>query len=91
ISGFGNSFYMIGESAYILDQATEKEKGTYTGLFYLFLGVSTFLGSLISGVLADIFIPILGQLKTIGLFLFIIAGLRLASSFGFLFLKPSKT
>ncbi|MHA1346319.1 MAG: MFS transporter [Candidatus Heimdallarchaeaceae archaeon] len=91
ISGFGNSFYMIGESAYILDQATEKEKGTYTGLFYLFLGVATFLGSLISGVLADVFIPILGQWTTIGLFLFIIAGIRLASSFGFLFLKPSKT
>ncbi len=91
ISGFGNSFYMIGESAYILDQATEKEKGTYTGLFYLFLGVATFLGSLISGVLADVFIPILGQLQTIGLFLFIIAGIRLVSSFGFLFLPSSKT
>ncbi|MBY9000248.1 MAG: MFS transporter [Candidatus Heimdallarchaeota archaeon] len=89
LSGFGNALYMIGESAYILDQATVKEKGTYTGLFYLFLGLATFAGSLISGVLADIFIPILGQWQTIGLFLFIIAGIRFISSFGFLFLRPS--
>ena len=91
LSGLGNSFYMVGESAYILDQATEKEKGTYTGLFYLFLGVATFLGSLISGILADVFIPIFGKWNTIGAFLFIITGLRLISSFGFLFLKPPKS
>ena len=90
ISGFGNSFYMVGESAYILDQATAKEKGTYTGLFYLFLGLATFAGSLISGILADLLIPIFGKWQTIGALLFIITALRFISSFGFLFLKPPK-
>ncbi|NPD90151.1 MAG: MFS transporter [Asgard group archaeon] len=87
VSGFGNSFYMVAESAYALDSASEKEKGTYTGLFYLFLGISTFAGSLISGILADQVLPILGEWETIALFLWIITGARFISSLGFLFLR----
>ncbi len=87
ISGFGNSFYMVAESSYILDCAPEKEKGTYTGLFYLFMGITTFLGSLISGVLADVTEHLIGEYKTIVLFLWIITGARFLMAFGFLFLK----
>ncbi len=86
VSGFGNSFYMVAESSYALDCAPEKEKGTYTGLFYMFLGITTFLGSLISGILADVVENYLGELKTIILFLWIIAGVRFLASLGFLFL-----
>ena len=86
VSGFGNSFYMVAESSYILDCAPEKEKGTYTGLFYLFLGVSSFLGSLVTGTFADMVENYLGELKTIILFLWIIAGIRFLASLGFLFL-----
>jgi MFS family permease len=87
VSGFGNSFYMVAESAYALDSATEKEKGTYTGLFYLFLGITTFAGSLISGIVADQILPILGEWETITLLLWIITGARFSTSLGFLFLK----
>ncbi|MCG3221944.1 MAG: MFS transporter [Candidatus Heimdallarchaeota archaeon] len=90
VSGFGNSFYMVAESAYALDSSTEKEKGTYMGLFYLFLGITTFAGSLISGILADQVLPILGEWETIVLFLWIITGARFISSLGFLFLKEPK-
>lgn len=87
VSGLGNGFYMVGESAYILDSATEKEKGTYTGLFYFFLGVATFLGSLLSGILRDVVELYLEEWKTIVIFLWIITGMRFASSLGFLFIK----
>ncbi len=87
VSGFGNSFYMVAESAYVLDSASEKEKGTYTGLFYLFLGITTFAGSLLSGILADQVLPILGEWETITLFLWIITGARFITSLGFLLLK----
>ncbi len=87
ISGFGNSFYFVAESSYALDCAPEKEKGTYTGLFYLFLGIATFFGSLLSGLLADLVENYLGELNTIILFLWIITGARFLASFGFLFLK----
>jgi len=90
VSGFGNSFYMVAESAYVLDSATEKEKGTYTGLFYLFLGISTFAGSFISGIVADQVIPIMGKWETIVLFLWIITAARFLFSLGFLFLKEPK-
>jgi MFS family permease len=87
VSGCGNAFYMVAESSYALDCAPEKEKGTYTGLFYMFLGITTFLGSLLSGVLADVVENYLGELDTIILFLWIIAGARFIASLGFLFLK----
>jgi MFS family permease len=88
VSGFGNSFYMVGESAYALDSATEKEKGTYTGLFYLFLGLSTFAGSLISGILADVTELVLVNWElTMIIFLCIVTVARFLSSLGFLTLK----
>ncbi|MHA1398398.1 MAG: MFS transporter [Candidatus Heimdallarchaeaceae archaeon] len=88
ISGFGNSFYMVGESSYILDCAPRKEKGTYTGLFYMFLGIATFLGSLLSGVLADVVSKKTGdKMYTIVIFLVTITVMRFLSSTGFFFLK----
>ena len=90
VSGIGNGFYMVGESAYILDSATEKEKGTYTGLFYFFLGIATFFGSLISGVLRDVVEPFLGEWQTIIVFLWIITAMRFSASLGFVFLKEPK-
>ncbi len=87
ISGFGNSFYMVAESSFALDCAPEKEKGTYTGLFYFFLGFSTFFGSLISGLLADLVENYIGEYMTIVVFLWVITGARFLASFGFLFLK----
>ena len=87
VSGFSSGFYMVAESSYALDCAPTKEKGTYTGLFYMFMGITTFLGSLISGVLADLTENYLGELRTIILFLWIITAARFLAAFGFLFLK----
>jgi len=90
VSGFGNGFYIVGESAFILDSATEKEKGTYTGLFYFFMGIATFLGSLLSGILRDIVELSLGEWHTIIVFLWIITGMRFTASLGFLLVKSPK-
>ncbi|MHA1211034.1 MAG: MFS transporter [Candidatus Heimdallarchaeota archaeon] len=90
ISGLCNAFYLVGQNSYILDSAPEAEKGTYTGLHNLFIGVSTFLGSLVMGIIADN-ILIIDEWFTIFVILMIIAGGRFLSSFGFLFIKEPKT
>ncbi len=92
ISGIGNGFFWVGQNSYVLDSAPEKEKGTYTGLYYLFLGLTTFMGSLLAGVLADVAIAKMGKWSAIVLFLCIITSGRFLASLGFLFIKePEKT
>jgi len=92
ISGIGNGFFWVGQNSYVLDSAPEKEKGTYTGLYNLFLGLATFMGSLLAGVLADVAIAKMGKWSAIVLFLCIVSSGRFLASLGFLFVKePEKT
>ncbi|NHJ49461.1 MAG: MFS transporter [Asgard group archaeon] len=90
LSGLFNALYWVGQNSYILDCATSKEKGTYTGIHNLFIGISTFLGSLIMGLIADN-IVIIDYWFTIWIILLIIAVCRLAASFGFLFIDEPKS
>lgn len=89
ISGLCNALYWVGQNSYILDCAPEEEKGTYTGIHNLFIGISTFLGSLIMGLIAD-YITIKNDWLTIFVLLMIIAAGRLLSSLGFLFIGEPK-
>ncbi|MGC9778902.1 MAG: MFS transporter [Candidatus Heimdallarchaeota archaeon] len=86
ISGLCNAFYFVGQNSYILDCAPEAEKGTYTGIHNLFIGLSTFAGSLVMGLIAD-HIMIVDEWFTIFVILLIIAVGRMLSSLGFLFIK----
>lgn len=90
VSGASNAFYMVGQNSYILDCAPEKEKGTYTGLSNLFMGLTTFVGSLIMGIIADFLIIKYDKWTIIIILLFIISSLRLTFSMGYLFLQKPR-
>ncbi|MHA1124079.1 MAG: MFS transporter [Candidatus Heimdallarchaeota archaeon] len=87
LSGASNAFYMVGQSSYILDSATEKEKGTYMGVHNLFIGLSTFLGSLLMGIIADVLLEKFNDYVILIILTAIIAGARFITAFSFLFLK----
>ncbi|MBD3192983.1 MAG: MFS transporter [Candidatus Heimdallarchaeota archaeon] len=89
-SGLSVALYMVGQNSYILDCAPEKEKGTFTGIHNFFMGIATFLGSLIMGIIADILIIRFDKWPSIVVLLFVITGARLISALGFFFLqKPA--
>lgn len=87
VSGLGNAFFLVGQNSYILDCAPEKEKGTYTGVFNLFIGISTFLGSLMLGITADIMMLGFDKWDTIVILLIAISVGRFLASLGYLFIK----
>ncbi len=87
ISGACNAFYMVGQNSFILDSASEKEKGTYTGVYNFFIGISTFLGSLIMGFIADFYIARYEKWTVIFVLTLVITGVRFLGGFGFFFLK----
>ncbi|MHA1302878.1 MAG: MFS transporter [Candidatus Heimdallarchaeaceae archaeon] len=87
VSGVSNAIFLVGQNSYILDCAKEEEKGTYTGIFSLFVGISTFLGSLIMGLIADVLFKTLGKWSAIVLLLIIIAVGRFLSSLSYLLIK----
>ncbi|MBN1329286.1 MAG: MFS transporter [Candidatus Heimdallarchaeota archaeon] len=91
ISGFCNAFYFVGQNSYILDCAPEAEKGTYTGIHNLFVGVVTFVASLVMGIIADYVRILDNEWLTIYVLLWIIAGGRLIASMGYLFITEPKT
>lgn len=91
ISGLCNAFYFVGQNSYILDCAPEAEKGTYTGIHNLFIGVVTFIASLIMGIIADHVRIMNDEWLTIYVLLWIIAGGRLIASMGYLFINEPKT
>ena len=92
LSGASNAFYMVGQNSYILDSATEKEKGTYTGVYNFFIGISTFLASLIMGFIADYFISMYDEWAVLFILNLVVAGARFLGGFSFFFLKePTQT
>ncbi|MFX1539068.1 MAG: MFS transporter, partial [Promethearchaeota archaeon] len=91
-SGLSVALFWVGQNSYILDCAPETEKGTYTGVHNLFLGITTFVGSLIMGIIADILIARYDKWTSIVILLFVITGARLAAALGFFFIKePSSS
>ncbi|MHA1203166.1 MAG: MFS transporter, partial [Candidatus Heimdallarchaeaceae archaeon] len=53
--GFGNGALMVSISAEILDLAGSDAKGAYSGTFNLMLGIATFCGSFLCGILFEFF------------------------------------
>ena len=91
ISGASNAFYMVGQSSYILDCAPLEEKGTYTGVHNLFIGIVTFLGSLIMGIIADVLIARYDESNVLFILHLVVAGARLLAATSFLFIKEPKS
>jgi len=90
VSGMSNAIFIVGQNSFILDCAATEEKGTYTGIYNLFLGVSTFFGSLIFGLIAEIMFSSLGKWEAIVFLLTVITVGRFISSLGYLLIKKPK-
>jgi MFS family permease len=85
--GFGSFFVTI--NAYSLDLAPETMYGSYNGLKEVFYGITTFIGSLLSGFIFDILEPRMGIYSATILLGGLISGIRLLASFGFFFVYES--
>ncbi len=87
VSGISNALFMVGQNSYIFDCASIKDKGTYTGVHNFFIGLSTFFGSLIMGVIASALFVVIGKWEALLLLLLITTIGRLGASFGYLLVK----
>jgi DHA1 family multidrug resistance protein-like MFS transporter len=91
-SGLGVALYMVGQNSYILDCAPENKRGTYTGIYNFFIGVSSFIGSLLMGSIYDVLSKHYDQWLIIVILCFVIAGARFVSGLNYFFLeKPAVT
>jgi MFS family permease len=92
ISGASNAFYFIGLQSYPLDSANLKEKGTYTGVSNFFIGIATFIGSLIMGIIYDVLVVRYPAWLVLTILLFVVVGMRFLCSLTYLFIEePSIT
>jgi len=90
VSGMSNAIFIVGQNSFILDCATTEEKGTYTGIYNLFLGISMFFGSLVFGLIAELMFSSLGKWKAITYLLIVITIGRFVSSLGYLTIRKPK-
>ncbi|MBN1330262.1 MAG: MFS transporter [Candidatus Heimdallarchaeota archaeon] len=96
ITGFPVGLAFVGINTYVLNIAHKDMRGTYTGLMQFFWGITTFIGSLIAGIISDALTNNFG-LKNMAYIMFgVIAGIRLIFSLGYLLIdddptKPIKT
>ncbi|MFW9923641.1 MAG: MFS transporter [Candidatus Thorarchaeota archaeon] len=88
-TGFPVGLAFVGINTYVLDIAHEDMRGTYTGLMQFFWGITTFVGSLIAGVISDALTKAVG-ISMMAIIMFAsIAGIRLIFSLGYLFIDDS--
>nr|NHJ84264.1 MFS transporter [Asgard group archaeon] len=86
VSGLANGAFYVMMNAYALDMAPEEDQGSYSGLTQASWGVTTFLGSLIMGFIAQaISDPITMVISTT----IAIAIMRIFASIGYFFIKES--
>ncbi|NHJ88085.1 MAG: MFS transporter [Asgard group archaeon] len=85
-TGFPVGLAFVGINTYVLNVAHDDLRGTYTGLMQFFWGITTFLGSLIAGIVTDVLVAKIGA-ENMGYIMFgSIAGIRLIVSLGYLFI-----
>ena len=91
IGGLGFGVFLVASNAYIIDCAAEQSKGEYVGTYQLLMGISTFLGSLAMGLVAEQLFIILGQWNAIYLLLLVVAITRFLGGLSFIFVgEPEK-
>jgi MFS family permease len=92
IGGIGFGMYYVAMNAYIIDSAPEESKGHYIGVFFLIMGLATFLGSIIMGLATEILVNFIGKWDTIYLMLIVVMIFRLIGGLNFYFVKePTRT
>lgn len=89
IGGAGMGAVTVSMNAYILDLAPDDQMGAYTGLNQVGWGISTFIGSLSAGFIADAVETAIGTEMMVVYVFTAIAALRLLAGFGFFFISES--
>jgi MFS family permease len=77
INGFGNSILWVAQGQYIMECANESNKGTYFGIFWVFLQSSLIIGNVMAAFVVDnipgsVFYMILTALALFCVFYFIL-------------------
>jgi MFS family permease len=90
IAGIATAASVNAITAYIYDVAPEDERGAYLGVFNTYVGVVFFFGSLLSGILGELLVPIVGDYMAVFYMLIISCILRFIGSFFFIFIKEPR-
>ncbi|MFW9922877.1 MAG: MFS transporter [Candidatus Thorarchaeota archaeon] len=91
IGGAAMGAMTVSMNAYILDLAPEAQMGAYTGLTQVGWGITTFVGSLSAGFIAQPIEAVIGTKMMIVYTFAVISVLRLITSFAFFFINESFT
>jgi len=89
VSGLCNGAFFIMMNAYALDLSSEDTKGSYSGLTQVSWGISTFVGSLAAGFIAQAITQAHGDKIMILSTTIAIAIMRILASMGYFFVKES--
>ena len=91
IGGTAMGAMIVTQNAYILDLAPSDQMGAYSGLTQVGWGITTFIGSLSAGFIADAVEVAVGQKQMIIIIFSVIAVLRFIASLGYFFIQESLT
>ena len=89
IGGTAVGANVVSQNAYILDLAPEDQMGTYSGLAQVGWGITTFIGSLSAGFIADVIEVAVGTRQMIIITFSVITVLRILSSLGYFLIPES--
>lgn len=89
VSGICNGAFYVTMNAYALDLSSEDTKGSYSGLVQVSWGISTFIGSLTAGFIAEAITRAYSEYTMIIATTIAIAIMRAISAIGYLFIKES--
>ncbi|NHJ04516.1 MAG: MFS transporter [Candidatus Heimdallarchaeota archaeon] len=89
IGGAGIGALNVSQNAYILDLAPNDQMGAYSGLTQVGWGITTFIGSLSAGFIADVIESSVGTKQMVIITFIAITVLRFFASLGFFFIKES--
>ncbi len=81
------------KNALALDLAPKEYMASFSGIFVMFTGITSFIGALVGGLLTQLFSISMGEANALILMMFLAAIIRLVASFSYFFLKetaPSK-
>lgn len=89
VSGLCNGAFFVTINAYALDLSSEETRGSYSGLVQVSWGISTFIGALATGFIAELLTKSFSEFTMIIAMAIAIAILRAITSLGYLFIKES--
>ncbi len=89
VSGICNGAFFVTMNAYALDLSSDDTKGSYSGLVQVSWGISTFIGALAAGFIAEAITKAYDEYTMILATTIAIAIMRTIAALGYLFVKES--